>query len=258
MAKKRKKHEHEEHVDESWLIPYADLLTLLLALFIVLFAMSQVDVVKFQQVSQSLKVAFDGGEGVLENTSPVPTDGIDNRLPKNDGQKDMGETGDKEFKDEMKSLEELKEKVDNYILENKLNNSLKTSLNEEGLLIIILDNALYDSASAKVKPQAQQLAKEIGLFLANEKPRYVQISGHTDNRPIRSKEFPSNWELSTMRSLNFMKIILDNNKLEPSLFSSTGYGEYRPIASNATESGRASNRRVEVLILPNYEVTVER
>lgn len=95
-----------------------------------------------------------------------------------------------------------------------------------------------------------KIAKEISDLLVIDPPRNIIISGHTDNVPIHTAKFESNWELSVMRAVNFMKIILENDKLDPRWFSAKGYGEYKPVASNATKEGRAKNRRVEILILP--------
>ncbi|MBO8164556.1 MAG: flagellar motor protein MotB [Brevibacillus sp.] len=252
MARKRK-HQHEEHIDETWLIPYADLLTLLLALFIVLFASSKLDAQKFDQLVQSLTVAFNGGTGFFQSpnplpappNSPVPT--IEMKHVKTKEQEEQ----EKRFQQETQELQKLKGQLDSYIGESGLKDKLETKITDLGLLITILDNALFDSGSAEVRPEARQLAAEIAKLLETQ-PREVTVAGHTDNVPIHTREFPSNWELSSKRALNFMKILLENPKLDPRRFSATGYGEYRPIASNDTAEGRAKNRRVEVSILRNF------
>lgn len=253
MAKK-KKHE-EQHIDETWLIPYADMLTLLLALFIVLFAASSVDANKFEELAKALNVAFIGGTGVLDQPSPViPQDPSVIVKPENED-----ETEDEDVEEEylltseedLLELEELKKKIDQYITDNNLSLSLQTSLTTEGLLITILDNALFSSGSAQVRPDSIELAMEISHLLITDPPRRISIGGHTDNRPINTPQFRSNWDLSVMRAVNFMKILLDNENLEPNRFSSTGYGEYSPVSSNDSSEGRAKNRRVEVLILPH-------
>ena len=95
------------------------------------------------------------------------------------------------------------------------------------------------------------LAREISELLVMNPPRNIIVSGHTDNVPIRNSQFDSNWHLSVMRAVNFMKILLENDDLDPRSFSAKGFGEFEPIASNATAEGRMKNRRVEILILPN-------
>lgn len=254
MAKKKKHAHHEEHIDETWLIPYADLLTLLLALFIVLFASSQVDIKKFDQLAQSLNVALNGGVSFFENPSPVqiPETTPQTTLPEKEEQKKQESEREKQqrekFQQETENLKKLQQSLEAYIKENKLTDKLQTKLTDLGLMITILDNALFASGSADVRPDARKLATEISGML-EKFPRQVIVSGHTDNIPIHTREFPSNWDLSSKRALNFMKILLENSTLDPRKFSATGFGEYHPIAPNTTPEGRAKNRRVEVSIL---------
>ncbi len=261
---KGKKHNHEEHIDESWLIPYADLLTLLLALFIVLFATSKVDAHKFEQLVKSFNIALNGGVGVMQNPSAVkfdPTQEVSTVTNKKDGEQEQEEKGKTEeqkrleaaLEKETKDLQKMKAQLDGYIQNNKLQDKLQTRLTEQGLLITILDNALFDSGSATLRPGARALAAEISKLLVPQ-PKLVTVTGHTDNRPINTAEFPSNWDLSTKRATNFLKIILENKALSPAKFSATGKGEFHPVATNDTPDGRAKNRRVEVAILRDLTV----
>ncbi|WP_100403441.1 flagellar motor protein MotB [Bacillus sp. FJAT-42315] len=245
MAKGRKKQHEHEHVDESWLIPYADLLTLLLALFIVLFAMSSVDAKKFQTMSQAFNEVFQGGAGVMDYPSTTPSETMND--PKNQSQE--GKLSGLGAKDQ-KELSEMQKKMAEYIEKNSLQNKVETTLSGEGLLLRIRDNVLFNSGVAEVREENRQAAREISRLLEMDIPRNIIISGHSDNIPIKNEQFQSNWELSAMRAVNFMKVILENKKLDPRLFSAKGYGEYQPIASNETAEGRAKNRRVEILILP--------
>lgn len=254
MAKHSRKHHHEEHIDESWLIPYADLLTLLLALFIVLFASSEMDVKKFDQLVKSFNVALNGGVGVLNQPSAVPLDpnlemqSITNNQAKNPSETEEQKRFREAYEKETEDLEQLKEQFDGYIQKNNMQDKLQTKFTEDGLMITILDNALFDSGSAALKPEARVLAREISNLLVPH-PKRVTVTGHTDNRPIRTAEFPSNWDLSTKRATNFLKVLLENRQLDPKKFSATGKGEYHPVAPNDTPEGRAKNRRVEVEIL---------
>ncbi|MBE4909541.1 flagellar motor protein MotB [Bacillus luteolus] len=257
MSRKKKHKHHEEHIDESWLIPYADLLTLLLALFIVLFAASSVDVVKFKQIAYSLNSAFNGGTGVMKYPSVVqqsPEDiPSDEENEGNQGEEENQEEIDEEAYEELeqKELKELQEKINGYILDNKLNEHLETKLTDEGLLVTILNDTFFNSGSAAVRPADQQLAKEISELLVMNPPRNIIVSGHTDNVPISNSQFDNNWHLSVMRAINFMKILLENEQLDHKSFSAKGFGEYSPVAPNNTAEGRMKNRRVEILILPN-------
>ncbi len=242
MARKHKKHKHEEHTDESWLIPYADILTLLLALFIVLFASSTVDQQKLEQMSAVFSQVFDGGSAILDNPAPI-------ELPKSTNDTGEGKESDAYMEDQQ-ALAEIQHSVDEYIAVNELEKQFATKLTDEGLLVTIRDSILFDFGEAEVKKEYRQIAEDISELLIFDPPRNVVITGHTDNIPIASSEYASNWELSVMRSVNFLKILVNNNTVDPLYFSAKGYGEYMPVASNDTEEGRAKNRRVEVLIQP--------
>lgn len=228
-------------MDESWLVPYADILTLLLALFIVLFATSSVDVVKFRAMSQAFNAVFSGGTGVMDNPSPVQDDTADS-LGKGSG------------KTEQESLSEVQNKVSQYIEKNKLEDKLETTLTDEGLLVTISDSVLFESGVAEVRDKDKKIVKEISALLIMDPSRSIVISGHSDNVPIKTPQFNSNWDLSVMRAVNFMEVLLENDKLEPQWFSAKGFGEFKPVASNKTADGRAKNRRVEILIMPRTEV----
>jgi chemotaxis protein MotB len=268
MSKRKKKEHHEEHVDESWLIPYADLLTLLLALFIVLFAMSSVDAQKFQSLSKAFNEAFNGGTGFFDFPSPLPDGAMqsaDETETENkeevektsaaaggfeEGQNEIEMDGKIQKFTDKQELKEVEEKVQDYIQKNGLTDKLETSLTDEGLLVTIRDNVLFASGVAEIRASDLSIADEIGELLVMDPPRNIIISGHTDNMPIKNSEFESNWELSVMRAVNFMKILLHNKDLDARAFSAKGFGEFQPAASNGTKEGRAKNRRVEILILP--------
>lgn len=242
MAKRHKKHKYEDHVDESWLVPYADILTLLLALFIVLFASSTVDQQKLNEMSTVFNSIFMGGQGVMEYPSPVePIDS--EKTTKNP-------TGAQAaYAMDQKELQEIQANVDNFIAVNELEGSFETTMTDEGLLVTIRDGVLFAPASATIATENRELANELSKLLVFDPGRNVVITGHTDNIPINSPSFDSNWELSVMRAVNFLKLLIEANpQLDPLHFSAKGYGEYHPIATNDTEEGRAQNRRVEVLI----------
>jgi chemotaxis protein MotB len=246
MARKKKQKHEEEHVDESWLLPYADLLTLLLALFIVLFAMSSVDAQKFQMLARAFNSTFTGGTGVLEYPSPIP----DGEMEKLDQENEKNPEKEKQETLEQEKLKEIQKKVNAYIAANSLETQLKTTLTDEGLLITILNDIFFDSGNSSIRKKDEQLAKEISKLLVMNPPRNIIVSGHTDNVPIQNAEFESNWHLSVMRAVNFMKLLLENGQLDPRAFSAKGFGEYNPVADNKTKEGQQKNRRVEILILP--------
>ncbi|MBM7587975.1 chemotaxis protein MotB [Bacillus pakistanensis] len=247
--RRRKKKRDDEHIDESWLIPYADILTLLLALFIVLYASSSVDAQKFQELSKVFNEIFTDGSGIMQNDAPI----LEKQVPveeKEDSEKIKEDTKEAAAKRDQEELKEIQSKINQYIKRNNLEDQFATKLTSEGLLLTIRDNVLFASGSATVGESDIAVAMELSQLLEMDPPRNVIISGHTDNVPIATAEFDSNWELSVMRAVNFMKIIIKNENLDPRWFSAKGFGEFQPIASNDTASGRSQNRRVEVLILP--------
>lgn len=270
MSALKRKKKHEDHVDESWLIPYADVLTLLLALFIVLFAASEVNSQKFQEISDSFNQELQGGTGILDQQSAVETFEETSKLAEpNDVDPTEGEaTTPPEVEEEIddkiemtadeieqlalaedyKELAAIQDKVKAYIAERNMEDKLEAELTSKGLVLKIKDGVLYRSGSADLSEESQTIAEEIGKMLVTDPPRSIFIEGHTDNIPSTSDKFPSNWELSSARAINFMKILLENNELDPRKFSATGFAEHQPIASNDTAEGRAENRRVEVLI----------
>lgn len=247
---RRNESKEEPEMDESWLLPYADLLTLLLALFIVLFAMSQIDSQKYEALSQVFNDELTGGDGMLDgNPSPMDDTDIEPQDEDNDGE------GNSESE---KDLEELQAEVEQYIESNDLTDSIGTKLSDEGLLISIFTDVTFDSGSAEINKQGEKIAKKVSNVLDTTPPYEIVISGHADDRPINTFEFESNWELSVIRSVNFMKILLKNSNLDPAMFSSKGFGDLHPIAPNDTEENRAKNRRVEVLILPYGQEDTEK
>lgn len=254
MKRKRRYEENDEHIDESWLIPYADLLTLLLALFIVLYSMNSVDVKKFEDMSRAFKVALHNGSGMLDMPSAVERgNSVDKVPPSKDKKKPSNDTeaaeAQKQMEQEQAEFDNLKQQIDEYIATNGLSHDLDTELNMSQLLITIREGALFDPAQAIVKSEARQVAISISKML-QEYPDYeVIVSGHTDDTPMNNAYFKSNWELSVMRAISFMDIMLENKELHPDRFRASGFSEYRPIAPNDSKENKAKNRRVEVAIL---------
>jgi chemotaxis protein MotB len=246
--KLRRRKKEEDHVDESWLIPYADVLTLLLALFIVLFAASEIDAQKFKQIADSFNSELQGGKDILDHEAAVET-----VIPLELLKEEEAKNSDISMEQDFKELSELQEKIEDYIEEKELSPRLQTTPTNKGLVLKITEGILFPPGGASITTEPRKVAQEISNLLVTDLPREILIEGHTDNVPTHSVEFPTNWELSTTRAINFMKVLLENKDLKPQNFSATGYSEYRPIATNNTAKGRAENRRVEVLILPYQE-----
>jgi len=241
MAKKKRGKKHEEEASEAWLLPYSDLMTLLLALFIALFAISQTDQTKMAQLAQAFSAAFNmGGPSFFDQAGPSVS--MQRQLMSDE------DVGNNAYLQENQNLQDLKEQLDEYIQQNSLEGELSTQLEEEGLMIRIKERALFPSGSAELVPESQRIGPIVAGLLASV-PERVLISGHTDTDPINTAQFPSNWELSSVRAMTFMKYLLSiNSSLNPARFSAIGYGEYRPIAMNDTAENKQKNRRVEILI----------
>ena len=244
-------------MNESWLLPYADMLTLLLALFVVLYAMSEVDVQKFQRLAYIFQSEFMSGAGVIDDGVSIVPEETPVYLIEDLDKEDKEEKEDSQVTESAQEYEKLlsiQERIEDYIALNSLTDTLGTKLTGEGLLITVRTDVTFDSGSAQVKSEGIEIAKQIAQLLETDPPHEVVINGHADDRPINNEEFASNWELSTMRAIQFMYLLLEDVDIGPEWFSARGYGEYRPVVPNTSEENRAINRRVEVLILPNQDI----
>jgi chemotaxis protein MotB len=240
----KKKIHHEEHVDETWLIPYADMLTLLLALFIVMFAMSKVDSQKFEKISGDFNVIFSGGSG-MQNDGP--NIGIPIPVPIEQSES----KGESKNKIEENKMNEMKQAIEQKIGSSGYADKVKVEVNEGGLEISIQDVVLFNSGDAEVLKSVNPLLLQISEMLRgldNE----IKIVGHSDNIPIHNAKFRSNWELSSMRAINVMNFMTESGKIEQIRFSVAAYADQRPKYDNSTEESRAKNRRVEIFINRKY------
>lgn len=237
--KSKKKHE-EEHVDEAWLLPYSDMLTLLLALFIVMFAMSKVDTAKFKQMSQQFNIIFQGGSGMLQGTN-----GSAVQLTASSSTAEMNGLVEQDKMTGIKASLEQEIKKDGYA------DKVKVNVNGEGLNITIQDTVLFNTGDAEILSEFNPVLLKISNMIKNL-DNEIRVSGHTDNVPIKNYKFRSNWDLSYMRASNVMNFLVDTGHLSPDKFSIQAYGEYKPKYDNSTEAGRSKNRNVDILIVRKY------
>lgn len=248
--------------DERWLLTYADMITLLMALFIVMFAISSVNTSKFEALQQSLTEAFSGnvlpgGEAVLQTGGspkgkeqpkvqpPVPAIQplIQKEFDKEQKKRSGGEGAEEE------QFKKVKRDLDDYAARNHLKKKLETEVTRRGLVIRLLsDGVLFDSGEAKIKPRALPLMEKIAGLLQVDDEHPINVEGHTDNVPIRSSQFPTNWELSTARASSVVRLLIADNAPAKRL-GAVGYAQLHPIASNHTAGGRSRNRRVEIVLL---------
>lgn len=233
----KKKHHEEDHVDETWLIPYSDMLTLLLALFIVMFAMSKIDQDKLKSVSQGFNSVLAGGNGVMEGSG---------------SQVSVEEVVSNETIEE-NQMNDVKSMIEEEISSSGYGDKVKVELNSAGLNIIIQDAVLFNSGDASIIKGVEPLLNEVSKSLKNLN-NDIEVAGHTDNIPIKNSKYPSNWELSSARAMSVMYYMINTGGLKPNNMSTTAYGEYRPKFDNSTEEGRTKNRRVEIFVVRNYPI----
>ena len=235
----KKKQHHEEHVDEAWLLPYSDMLTLLLALFIVMFAMGQTDKAKLQEMSQQFNIIFAGGSGVMKSdgNSVIPMEATPGQA-------------------EYDKMTELKKMLEEEITKEGYSDKVKVDVNSDGLEISIQDTVLFNTGEADVLNNLSPLLLEISKML-HGLDNEIKVVGYTDNVPIKNEKFRSNWELSSMRAINVMNFMVDSGKIQEDKVSIQAYGEYQPKFDNTTEQGRAKNRRVEIIVVRKYPVDTQ-
>lgn len=245
-----RKHKHPEHVNmERWLISYADFITLLFILFIILFSFSQIDIAKYKKVAGSLASEFSGGGNpVMEFKGQGMGEKGNNETESSNNINTPDNSGKSPSQIEDETLANLAESIHDYGQEKGIDANLSFKTDERGLHISITGTVLYNDASASLTPQSKEFIRVIFEKL-KALPNQILIEGHTDNRPISTTGFPSNWELSAARSINLVRYLIEEYGFDPHRLSSAAYGEYRPIATNDTPEGQAENRRVEIIII---------
>ncbi|MBS4032708.1 MAG: OmpA family protein [Clostridiales bacterium] len=215
----------------EWMTTYGDMVTLLLCFFILLYSYSVIDVQKFAQIISSIQVSFLGEKGIMEQSiEPSKGEMIELSL-------------DHKFQDVLVTYQTVKE----YLKEEGLEQDVKIRIEDRGVVLEIEDRILFDSARADIRREAEQMLVKVAGILA-KLPNKILVEGHTDNIPINTVFFPSNWELSVARAVRVVRFLSEAVNLPSERFIATGYGQYQPIASNETAEGRAKNRRVNIVI----------
>jgi chemotaxis protein MotB len=282
-GRKRRGHAAEHDNDERWLLTYADMITLLMALFMVLFSISSVNISKYRTLQMALKAAFSGDilpggkaiaqPGASANSSRAPTT-IDTpaivRLTPNvtselehtpsSAQASAAAASAAQSaapnvtaaEQEQAEFEALQHKLNEYAAHHGFSQEVHATIEQRGLAIRVLtDSLLFASGSATLDPQGAPLLSEIAGLLNVDHVHPVAVEGNTDDVPISGGEFPSNWELSTARASSVVRFLISQG-VDPQRLSAVGYAEQHPVASNATAAGRALNRRVEIVLQRLY------
>ena len=263
MAGRKKKHKggHDEggHVDERWLLTYADLITLLMSLFMVLWSISSVNISKYEDLQRSLSEAFSGhvmpgGQGIKQNggseseSAPQQNQQMSIAPPQQPSKQSQMNKKQRAAaaKRENQTFKELEKQVRRIARENKVAGKISTTVSKDGLHIrITTDDLLFASGSAEIKPQAKPLLKSLADIVNAEATHQVVVKGHTDNVPIKTGRYHSNWNLSSDRAANVV-ISMVGDGVAGGRLTSAGRADMEPMASNSTPGGRSLNRRVKL------------
>lgn len=232
---KKKHEEHENH--ERWLVSYADFITLLFAFFVVMYSISSVNEGKFRTVSESIKAALNPIVSPPASPTPFqvgankPTTIVPNVIPS----KDM-------------AVRRLRQALKALQVSSKIEPIQMTEPGESTIVLSLPELVLFQSGAAVLRPEALPFLQTLAEVLV-ELDRQVRVQGHTDNVPIRSAQFPSNWELSSMRAVMVVRALGELYGVPMQNLSAVGYADSRPLVPNETAENRAKNRRVEIVVL---------
>jgi len=248
MARKKKPEKHQNH--ERWLVSYADFITLLFAVFVTLYAMSQTDKKKVEEVIASMSASFGFTASPASKPSVIEMGAINiipnlqkSAVPRRG--KNLGRQQD---------FRATKASIEAYLMKSGAQDKVGVSIDQRGLVVSLKEAGFFDSGSASIKRGSLPLLNDVLGALASYSNR-MRVEGHTDNVPISSAAFLSNWELSTARATNVLQYLMKQD-FEPEQLSAAGYGEYHPVADNDSEEGRRKNRRVDIVLLsPESERT---
>jgi chemotaxis protein MotB len=240
---------------ERWQISYADFITLLFAVFVVLYASSKADLKKQSKVAQAIEAAFSSlgvftGVSSKPSANAAPASGSDTPVvPMNIvmGEDVLSPAQVKQDLNHIKS--DLEQRLSNQVAAH----TVSIEMGRDGLVISLREAGFFNSGDATPKAGSIPVLRQIALSLANT-PYDMRIEGHTDNVPIHTGEFDSNWELSSARATRIARIFLNYKTVPAERLSAAGYAEFHPVASNDSAEGRARNRRVDLVILPRSKI----
>ena len=270
--RRHKKHHHEEHENhERWLVSGYDMMTLLFAVFVVLFAISSTNVSKVKELTKSLQEAFSGpvlsgGQAMMDRgnqseaekasptpplTSISPAQAVDLAMKgtdKNQAAAEASARGAELAAREEQSFQALKKRIDALVRDAHLDDKVSTTVSQRGLRVRLLtDKLVFRSGSAVIEPGAYPTLDRIGAIIAQEAKHPVAVEGHTDNRPIHTSQYPSNWQLSGGRAAAVVQRLIGAG-VAARRTSLAGYAAEHPVRGNDSSAGRARNRRVEIIL----------
>lgn len=238
MARKKKKPESEGLKGDEWLGTYSDMVTLLLTFFILLYSMSSVDSEKLKQLSKAFNQVMVGTKG----DSILQYDLYDGEVPLVGGESDNKDISD--------TAQSMYKGVKEFVKDNNLSDTVDITEDERGVILQLKDSILFQTGESKLKPESKDILNKINTLLKSV-PNSIVVEGHTDNVPIHNSEYDSNWDLSTARAVTVVRYFIEEKGENPSRFSASGYGEYKPLVANNSDENRSKNRRVNILIVAN-------
>lgn len=248
---RRKPLDDDDDNPDRWLVSYADFITLLFAFFVVMYAISSVNLSKYNALTNAMDNAFSGNDAPATPQQKIdirtqPEKSLIKPLP-------LSYLYQEKSKRERENMAKLGVDLSNKLALMIQDGKVQVMQNNRGVRIDINDSVLFNSGSADLADSATQIINEIAVIL-NTNQRLIQVEGHTDNTPIHTQQFYSNWELSAVRASTVVRM-LNAAGVEETRLSALGYGATQPISSSDTEFGRAKNRRVSIMIL--YETKNE-
>jgi chemotaxis protein MotB len=249
----RRKFVEDSEDTGRWLLTYSDLITLLLAFFVIMYSMSRIDAKKFGRMSEHLQGAFhssESGDQASTGGSDLGSGELKVGRLKTVAQQLRSSLGTSKDRASLGGLGTPMTRADSVAGQSgySATEPISMEINERGLVIHIIESALFESAQATLRPEAlavlDKIAKEIVTL-----PNQIRVEGHTDDRPIATPRFPSNWELSSARATSVVRYLIEKHGFTPERLSALGFGEFRPLAANTSEENRAKNRRVDIVVL---------
>lgn len=215
---------------DRWLVSYADFVTLMFAFFTTMYAISSVDAQKLDTMAEALSIAFDQpGEAV-----PLPLDPTDATWI--------------EAAARVRELAGLRDQLATHLADDIAGDLVDLRLDGRGLVISLHEAGAFATASAELAPAARTLITTVGLAV-RDLDNIVRVEGHTDDRPIFTQRYRSNWELSTARATSVVTFLVENMNIPSQRLAIAGYGEFRPLGPNDSDANRAKNRRVDIVVL---------
>ncbi|MDA1315453.1 MAG: OmpA family protein [Acidobacteria bacterium] len=241
---KRRRHQGGNH--ERWLVSYADFITLLFAFFVVMFASSEVNRKKVAQMAQTYSAYLEGGAQAAQSVTAQFE-----AAEREAAEREVNPQTAKELALEAveAQMHPIQESIEDSLKELIEAQKLSVSLEARGLVVSLKEAAVFGAGEAAFRVGASEVLDRVAKALGGLDDYEIRLEGHTDDVPIRSSRFPSNWELSSARAIEVMQFMARYPNLDESRMSVAGYGENRPIGENTTDAGRATNRRVDIVIL---------